>query len=157
MAMDSGRPRDCVPGARPGGGGLEADAAEDATAASGSNMDTRLTTEPDLCRRTLPSSASSWCEGVGDAALPCSDLVLSTTDGALDVSRFCTAKKVDDGRSRLTGRDWSPDVAESFSSALMRCEMLDPTLGFMVARLADCCCVTLCKKAAPELRERAVD
>jgi hypothetical protein len=35
--------------------------------------------------------------------------------------------------------------------------MLDPTEGFMVARLADCCCVILCRKAAPELRERAED
>jgi hypothetical protein len=61
-------------------------------------METRLTTEPDLCRRTLPvssGSGNSSCDGVGDAALPLSDFVLSMTDGGRELSLFWTAKKVD--------------------------------------------------------------
>ena len=80
------------------------------------------------------------------------EVARSATDGDLDGSRTLalrTEKNVDDGRADRPASSPSA-VLESFSSALMRCEMLDPT-PFLAARLLDDdCCVILCKNAAPD-------
>ncbi len=80
----------------------------------------------------------------------------STTDGDLDGSRtlgFRTEKNEDDGRS---ARGWPspapPPLADSFSNALIRCDMLEPMFAFLGAKLlGEGCCVSLCRNAAPKI------
>ena len=113
-----------------------------------SNTDRRLVTEPDRsCRTCMPSGDDSFDLESG-SAVDRNEFARSITDGDLDGSRFLTAKNVEDGRSReLTTGGASPDDAESFSSALMRCDMLEPRLDFF-SRLPPCCddCWLTCYK-----------
>lgn len=85
--------------------------------------------------------ASGECslDAAAEGEVRVNDVVLSATDGDLDGSRpFLTEKKVDDGLE-LEG-DEPAESAESVSSALMRCAMLDPILFDFLARapLAAC-------------------
>lgn len=127
-------------------------------------MESRLATDPDLSRGTLSSGDPSRDSEIADrVGLPrVRELARSATDGERDGSRvldFRTAKNVEDGTLlRGGGASLSPEEPESFSRALMRCEMLDPSLP-LLARffwwLDVCCWVILCKKAAPEDTDRA--
>ncbi len=80
------------------------------------------------------------------------ELALSTTEGDLDGSRvpgLRTEKKVDDG---LSLRSPSPPVVlDSFSRALMRCEMRpSPALAVFGRRSDDEDCCEIFRNAAPE-------
>ncbi len=82
------------------------------------------------------------------------ELARSATDGdregSLDVLR--TEKKVDDGRFCSPS---APVELDNFSSALMRCEMLDPILELLGLASDEGCCVILCRYAAPDERALA--
>lgn len=149
--MVSGRPRVVFPGGRLSSG-------------KASNMESRLVTDPDRSRRECQllsrdgPSLEPDLEG-GVLVGLAKELARSTTDGDLEGSRpLRTEKKVDEGLSRLGASVLlaSPPVDEAiFSSALMRCEILEPTLVFAVRFPPCCCCATLFRYAAPELRDRA--
>lgn len=117
--IDSGRPRGVLPG--------ECEAEFPSLGAS--NIDSLLATEAERSRRgrrvvSGDSSLEPDLEGGVRTAGRENELVLSASDGDLDASLpFLTEKKVEDGRSRLTPRGGAtslPEVADSFSKALMR-------------------------------------
>jgi hypothetical protein len=80
--------------------------------------------------------------GEGDAPLV-NKLAPSATDDGRDVSRVLvlrTAKKVVAGRSLVVAASTTGVLPESFSSALMRCEMLEPSLLALLGLTSDACC-----------------
>jgi hypothetical protein len=103
---------------------------------------------------TLPASGDDCLDGGGEGVGPLvNELALSTTDGDLDGSRVLalrTAKKVEAGRS-LGAASAVAVLPDSFSSALIRCEMLDPSLALLGRRSAAVCCAELfCREGAPD-------
>jgi hypothetical protein len=87
-------------------------------------MERRFTRDPDRPRPiTLAASGEDCRDGGGDGVGPLvSELALSTTEGDLEGSPGAGA------------------LPESFSSALMRWEMLDPSLELLGRRSAAVCC-----------------
>ncbi|KAK5631950.1 hypothetical protein RRF57_007664 [Xylaria bambusicola] len=110
-----------------------------------------LATEPDLSRFMLGASGVVSRERSGVGGWRVSELARSMTEGDFDDSLvlcFRTVKKVEDGVTGL-GRS-SFELPDSASKALIRCEMLDPTLPFFDCMLAlDGLRVRLFRYAAP--------
>lgn len=116
-----------------------------------SNMVNLLAIEPDLSRVVLGASGVGSRERSGVGGWRVTELARSATEGDFDGSLvlcFRTVKKVEDGVVGL-GRS-SFGLPDSASKALMRCEMLDPTLPFFDWILAlDGLRVRLFKNVAP--------
>jgi hypothetical protein len=113
-------------------------------------MERRLATERDRSREPGLFTSGDWSRDTDGVDACRKGLALSTTDGDLEGSLLLrTEKKLDCGLSlpmRVgVGAGESPDGTDSISSALIRCEMLDPTVPLRTRLPFVCCCVTLCR------------
>ena len=105
-----------------------------------SNIDNRLATDADRSREgALFSSGDVSLDRGGEGVKPplVRELARSATDGERAGSRTLplrTEKKAEDGLSLGTPSVGAPLLTDSISSALIRCEMLDPILPVLGAR-----------------------
>lgn len=121
-----------------------------------SKTESLLTMDPFLSRREplVDSGEDSPDSGGEGVATRVNEVARSATEGDRDGSRpaaLRTAKNEAAGLSFGAGSALPPGMLESFSRALMRWEILDPSL-LLFGRNSDedCCWVILCRYAAPE-------